>query len=247
MSEPDSASTETTARLNGTASGHGQVYQVGSGNLHIENSHYHGSLRSARVTSLIAEQPPGWEYLLHGLVLSEGMDALQGKWLSYSFSHTRRAARYQDEQAALDYLGLSSREAGRIIGSLTDWFNPALEQRAFGRMGESGNVSAIEYFARSLCTLLEEFLDLAIELRSVDLSRRLGRVRELMLKMFDEPIQDTYRFFEKLIAQFEAVPQLVAARTGDRPIRIELEFVLKVDPAVSAEVQREFVRLRKAK
>jgi hypothetical protein len=245
VSEPDT-STEAAARLSGQASGHGQVYQVGSGNLHVENSHYHGPLRSAAVAKLIADRPPGWEYMLHGHVLSEGMEALQGKWLSYNFGHTMRASRYQDEKAALDYLGQSSREAGRIISSLTNWFNPELEERAFGRMGEPGNAAAIEYFVRSLCALLDEFLDLAIELRSVGLPPRLTRVRELTLKMFDEPIQDTYHFFEKLIAQFEAVPKLLATRT-DAPIVIELEFVLKVDPAVSAEIDREFGRLRKSK
>lgn len=237
---------EMAANLQGTAHGQGRVYQVGSGTLHVDNStHYHGALRSPELAKLIDARPPAWEYLLCGRVLSEGMDALQGKWLSYTFSHTMRAPHYKDDKAAIDYLVHASREAGRITGSLTHWFNPALERRAFGRLGESGNASAIEHFARSLCTLLEEFIDLAIELRSVDLPSRLDRLRQLLLTMFGEPIRDTYHFFEKLIVQIEEVPGLLSAHSGDAPIRIELEYVLKIDPAVSKAIQKEFRELRR--
>ncbi len=234
-------------RLNAQAEGDARIFQVGHGNLNVDNStHYHGSgVSAAAPHPLAVEQPPGWEYLLYADILAQSMQAQQGKWLGFCYNHTIRAERYTDERSAIRYFDHVLTESTRVVESMAGWLSPAAQSHAFGLPGEPGDPSVIELNARGLCDLFGEWLDIAIELRSIGVPARLNRARELTLLLIEGPILQGHQFLQSVVSQFEAIPDLAARRAPGQPIHIRLTFEPKLDPGVLKDHRNEFRRLRR--
>jgi hypothetical protein len=248
MSEPDETPIAApSANATGHAEGQGRVYQVAHGDQHISYStHFYGSAeQQASQHPLATEQPPGWEYLLYATVLRQEMDALEGKWLGYRYGHTVRAARYTDDSEALRYFGYVLQESNRIVTSMTGWFSPESQEHAFGRPGEPGRPAVIQHNAKSLCALLGEWLDFALELRSAAIPSRLDRLRELALQLNDDPIRTAHGFIESMISQMEDIPRLLAERVNGQQIRIEMTLTLRITDEALKSYTKEIKRLRR--
>lgn len=248
MANADGSAQRAQVNLDGQAQGSARLYQVGVGNIHVTDkstNHYHGSDAPTRPHPLTVEQPPAWEYLFYADTLAKSLQALQGKWLGFCYNHTVRAARYPDERSAILYLQSTLTESTRIVESMAAWLSPTAQTHAFGPPGEPADPSAIEYNARSLCELFGQWLDLAIELRSVTVPTRINRARELTLLLIEGPILDGQRFLQSIVSQFEAIPDLVAHRSPGQPIHINLTFTPKLDEGILKDHRNEFRRLRR--
>jgi hypothetical protein len=234
-------------RLNVQAAGNAQVFQAGIGDIHVNyNTHHHGSGGIAAGSHRLAvEKPPGWEYLLYADILTQSMHALQGKWLSFCYNHTTRATRYTDERSVVQYLNHAMNESVRIVESMAGWLSPTAQIHAFGPPGEPANPSVIEHNARGLCDLFGEWLDLAIELRSVAVPTRISRARELTLLLIEGPILDGQRFLQSIISQLEEIPDLIARRAPGQVININLTFKPKLDEDILKDHRNEFRKLRR--
>lgn len=244
----DAADDVPRMHLHAQAEDGGRVYQVGHGNLNVDNSthHYHGANdRAISPHPLVVERPPGWEYLLYADILTQSMQELQGKWLGFCYNHTVRAARFIDERSAVQYFNQALSESTRIVESMASWLSPGAQTHAFGLPGEPGDPSVIEYNACGLCDLFAEWLDVAIELRSVAIPARLSRARELTLLLIEGPIIEGQRFLQSVVSQFEAIPDLATRRTPGQPLVIHLTFEPKIDAVILKDHRNEFRRLNR--
>jgi hypothetical protein len=234
--------------LEGTAEGDGRVFQVAQGNLSIDYStHYHGPVeRGQQPDAAVAEKEPGWEYMLYGRTLKAGLEGLDGKWLAYRHGHTVRAARYATRIETTRYMSWVMGESRRIIRSFSQWLSRPLQEEAFGLPGEPGNASAIQHSARCMYELFEEFIDLAIELRSASVPRETERARSLMAESIDLPLRQAQQFMQRLIETFESIPQLIAMRDPGKPVTFELSVTFSIDQKVKESLIDELDRLTRA-
>ena len=235
--------------LEGTAEGDGRVFQVAQGNLNIDYStHYHGPVEHGQQPdAAVEEQEPGWEYMLYATTIKAGLASLDDKWLAYRHGHTIRAARYATLSEATQYMSWVIGESSRIVQSFNQWLSQPLQEEAFGRRGEPGNASAIQYSARCLNQLFEEYIDLAIELRSASVPREAGRARDLVAELIDLPLRQAQSFMLRLIETVERIPQLIAGRDADNPAVVELVVTFSVNQKVRKELSAELDRLKRAK
>jgi hypothetical protein len=246
VSAPEDGPTPQVS-VEGSAAGDGRVFQVAQGNLSIDYStHYHGPVEHGQQPDTAgAEQEPGWEYMLYGATLKMELASLDGKWLGFRHGHTVRATRYATRSDALKYMWWVLDETSRIIESLNKWLSQPLQEEAFGRRGEPGNASAIQHSARCFCQLFEEYIDLAIGLRSASMPTETERARGLVAELIDLPLRQTHQFMLRMIETVERIPQLIAGRDADNPAIVELTVTFSFDQKVRKDLSAELGRLKR--
>ena len=244
----DSDSSDPRIHLEGSATDRSNVYQVGRGNLNVDASvHYHDAVKLTPAERIATEKPPLWEYLLFAAALRKGVSSLEGSWIGYCYGSTVPAARYGSEEAAIDRFSQYLRDCSRMSASLNSLLDLRLQERAFGRPGEPGDVEPLNHLAQHVCSVLAQWLDLTIELRSTGVPSRLERLRSLSIQISDKAIRDTYAFIQRVIGEFEELPQRVASLRPNEPLRLELTLTLVVDDAAVKQHGKELRRLGRPK
>jgi hypothetical protein len=192
---------------------------------------------------LIAQRPPGWEYLLFAGVLDQGRRVLEPKWQDYKSGYARRKRVRLDEKETVSYLIGMWVDAQAIMRPIDRVFSEEAQQQAFGAPGEPGNALLIEHSAKRVLTSYEELLDWAADIRGIVFPEKFRRAFELAPLVMERPALDIRDFITRTVVQLGRLPDLLA-HPDSGPIAIELPLTVTIDDAAMATFSEELDRVR---
>lgn len=203
-----------------------------------------------QIHQLLDERPPGWEYLLFGGVLRQGMDELALAWRDCQLRLPSAPYRRLGEDEVAGFLSEAFGRLSWIIEPLSRVFEA--QEDAFGKPGEPGDEQLIEHFAGWIISVYRQLLDWAGAVRSADPPEELRKAVELSAHGADAPIQAIREFVDRTVAQLERIPEHLARPEEEREdgLHLELTLTLSADDALLdeavAELQNGLAQLGRA-
>ena len=165
---------------------------------------------SRELAQVLAQRPPGWEYLYFAGCLRVGLDALAPKYRDHEVSHPT-AATWVTMEGAPDFMQGAIGEIRRIVGSLTNLFDPANQERAFGAPGQAGDPERIEHLAARMTSAYEGLMQWASRIRGVTRPAELDDLFDNLARFADQPIREYRAFVDEIVTQFDRIPGAIAA------------------------------------
>jgi hypothetical protein len=193
---------------------------------------------------LLAERPPGWEYLLFAGVLAQSKDALEPKWQDHQLRYARVTGQSLDDSQVGTFIVAAMREPLAFAENLNRVFDRQAKELAFGLPGVPGDPARIEHLGHRLVAIYEDFLDWSARLRGTVASSKYRRLLDLAASTADMPAKQIRDFIDQHVATLERLPELLA-EPGDEPIDLTFVLELDIDRRIIAEYNREFKRLRR--
>ena len=191
---------------------------------------------------LLAQRPPGWEYLLFAGVLAQGKAALEPKWRDHEMSYVRPAGLRLTDAEVADFISSAMDEAQVYSGNLGRTLDPHVQERAFGLPGVPGDPDRIKHMGQRLITMYEDFLDWSAHVRATRVSDQFQPLMQMTAKFLDDTLSQVRAFIDRLVAEMDRLPTLLAEGT-DEPITLTMELVLSIDEERSRALHEELDRL----
>jgi hypothetical protein len=193
---------------------------------------------------VLAEQPPGWEYLyLAGHLLHE-RELIEPKFRDFEVGYAAPAGRsILDPLEFVEFLQLHMNEALRITRAQEQVMSQDAQQRAFGAPGEPGDPERIAHLARLWNSLYEGFLDWSATLRGLAVPTEFARAAELLARYAEGPVATYREFVDSLVASVDEIPEALAKGES---LSVSLVWELAIAPDVATAYDEEVTRLRSA-
>lgn len=124
-----------------------------------------------------------------------------------------------------------------IVQNFNMVLDPQVQERAYGKPGEPGDVERIVHMAQRFVSVYEEFMDWAAELRGV--SAWVSEGSEALRALSDwavQPVGSCRAFVSDLVEQFDTITE---RRDADERVDITMSVTLDLDPELSAEFTRK--------
>jgi hypothetical protein len=189
---------------------------------------------------VLLERPPGWEFLYFAGQLLHERDAVEGKYRDHEIRYAAPTGMLVREDGIPDYMSTAVDDVRRLIETLNLVINPAVQERAFGAPGQSGDADRIAHMAKRWNGIYEEFMDWAARLRGVSAPSKFHELLELLARYADGSVQNYREFVNDFVAQIDRLPSAIAAK---EPVQIEMAIVVEVGDEVSEAYHAEFDRV----
>jgi len=191
---------------------------------------------------VLAERPPGWEYLYFAGQLLHERDVVEAKYHDHEIRYTPPTGEFVDAERVMDYLHRSLIEIGNLAANFNIIMDAEAQERAFGAPGEPGDTDRLAHLAKRWNGLYEGFMDWAARLRGVSVHDDFRQAFELLARYADDPVI-TYRIFvDDFVSQIDNLP---AAITAGEPIHVDMTLTFVIPREVSKAYDAEFKRLRR--
>jgi hypothetical protein len=190
---------------------------------------------------LLRTQPDGWEYLLFAAVLRRKRDELEPKWREHEARCRQPSEAMLGERETLDRMSGVFDEAAAIVDDMMLHFAPESQERAFGKLGESGDPQRITEFAEVIVAAYSELLDWSARLRASSVPERFRGIFDIAGEHADLPLRQFREYIDRVVDELDGLP--AALREG-RPITVVLTLTLSLDDEVQERFTRELDRVR---
>lgn len=189
------------------------------------------------IEAMMTERPIIWEYLLYGGLLKVNIDTLEPKYQDFVMGYARRNGRHVRRDELINFTQSEIGTIHAIVQNFGMVLAPEVQERAFGRPGEPGDVDRIVHMAERLISVYEEFMDWAADLRgtSAGIGGGSDALRALS-RWAEQPVEEFRRFVNAYVAELDSATERIAA--GEQ-IKIDLPFTLTLDPAISTEFNQK--------
>jgi hypothetical protein len=185
------------------------------------------------IEAMMTERPGIWEYLLYGGLLRVNMDKLDPKYQDFVMGYARRNGRHVGRDELIDFTQSAIGAIDAIVQNSNMVLDPGVQERAFGRPGEPGDVDRIVHMAEKFISVYEDFMDWAADLRGT--STQVGGGSDALRALSrwaEQPVEECRRFVNAFVAELDTATERIGA--GEQ-INIEMPVTLTLDPAISAE------------
>ena len=186
------------------------------------------------IEATMTERTGIWEYLLYAGLLSANMEKLEPKYRDFVMGYARRTGRHVSREGLLEYV----QQAIGSIQGIVDNFNMVLDldvqERAFGKPGEPGDVDRIVHMAERFISVYEDFMDWAAELRGTSAPGDGAEVFRLLARWAQQPVEECRRFVSELVTEMDTASERIDR--GEK-ISFTMAVTLKIDEAISNEMQ----------
>lgn len=185
------------------------------------------------VEALMTERVGLWEYLLYGGLLKLNLDELEPKYKDFSMGYARRNGRHVSRNELVEYTQSAMGSISAIVANFEMVLQQDVQDRAFGKPGEPGDVDRIVHMAEKFISVYEDFMDWAADVRGT--STNPGAAAEalrLLARWAEQPVEECRRFVGDYIADLDTVEERVEA---GETVRIEMPVTLTLDQQISAE------------
>jgi hypothetical protein len=193
--------------------------------------------------TLISLRPSGWEHFLFGGIMLEGKGRLQSKMRDHDLGYAMPTRRFSNDRDAVAYVSDQLSGATILSRNVMKLLDGRAQVRAFGRLGEPGDVENITHLGKRLVDSCDAYLDWAADIRGTVTSQKLERVFELSARMADGPIRSIEEFIDEYVCKMRVLPERLAA---GGPVKFNLTLTLDVDDVVHRELQEEMALLTRA-
>ena len=187
--------------------------------------------------ALLQAKPVAWEYYLFASELSLEMAALDAAWRAHERGVGAGEQRLMTANEGRAFLSETFDGLAETLGSADRVFDPAAQERAFGRPGEAGNADRIRELAQRAVAIYAELLRVSALFRNQLVPAQLAAPYELAARITDKPIRQLGDFFHQTIQSVDEVGPQLANKEDHRPIAIELTLDLSIDQELLARLK----------
>ncbi len=186
---------------------------------------------------LVIERPHGWEYLLFGEVLEDGLLRLSNVRKDWEYGIAMGSGPRLTPSQLFEWIESKTSEALRIAANINHIFDKALPV-GFGPPGVSGDAEAIVYAAQRLVDSYRNVLEWKLDSLRVAGPDPTKRLRSIVASMCDNIVAEIEEFSRTVKATIAEA--LAAPRTGQRR---ELTITLTLTTPDLTEYERELSRV----
>lgn len=192
------------------------------------------------IEALMTERTGWWEYLLYAGILKLNMDKLESKYKDFSTGYARRNGQRVKRGELLDFTQTAIGSINAIVGNFQMVLDTDLQERAFGKPGEPGDVDRIVHMAETFISVYEDFMDWAAELRGTSaMPGASSEALRLLARWAEQPVEECRRFVTDFVVELDTAQERSDA--GDQ-VGIEMAVTLTLDPELM-EAFNEKVRI----
>jgi len=188
------------------------------------------------IEALTAERTGLWEYLLYGGLLRQKMDELEPKYRDFAMGYARRTGRHVPRDDLPEYVQQAIGSIQGIVDNFNLVFDPNVQELAFGKPGEPGDVDRILHLAERFVSVYEDFMDWAAELRGTSASGDGAEVFKLLARWAEQPVEECRRFVNELVTELDTATERIAR--GEK-LNLTMTVTLQLDEAISEEMHEK--------
>lgn len=194
------------------------------------------------IAAVLAQRPPGWEYLYFAGNLLADRDTLEATFRDHEMRYAAPSGERVEDAQVAPYLRRALDQAQGLVASLSQLFEPDVLERAFGSPGQAGDPDRLRQLAERWTSVYADLLSWASRLRAANKSSTYVTLFEAVARLIDQPIQEYRDFVDELLREVDRLPQ--AIRSG-QPTEINLTLTLSMDAAAQAAFQKELATLER--
>jgi hypothetical protein len=187
-------------------------------------------------------RPAGWEYLYFAAELLRGRDALEGKYRDHEVGYAAPTGEFVSRENIFQYVNQAVDDVGRVTDTMGRLFDSAVQERALGAPGVSGDPDRISHLAMRINSCYEELIDWAARLRGVSTPSEFHGVLDLLARYVDDPITAYRTYIDGYVEAMDGVPATLA--TGGTLV-FENVLELRISPEVTRAYHAEMDRLKR--
>ncbi|POH57108.1 TIR domain-containing protein [Arthrobacter glacialis] len=192
------------------------------------------------IEATMTERTGIWEHLLYAGLLNVNMGKLEPKYQDFSMGYARRTGHYVPRDGLVGHVQQAIGAIQRIVDNFNLVLDPEVQERAFGKPGEPGDVDRIVHMAERFISVYEDFMDWAAELRGTSASGDGAEVFKMLARWAEQPVDECRRFVREFVTEMDIATERLAR--GER-INLNMTLTLKMDSAISNEMN---AKLRQA-
>jgi hypothetical protein len=187
----------------------------------------------AAIEALMTERTGLWEYLLYGGLLMANMAELEPKYKDFVMGYARRNGRHISRDELMDFVQAAMGSINAVVKNFNMVLDAGVQERAFGKPGEPGDVDRIVHMAERFISVYEDFMDWAADLRGTSTQLAGGaEALRVLSRWAEQPVEECRRFVRDFVAELDTIEERVEA--GEQ-VSLEMPVTLELDPALSAE------------
>lgn len=192
------------------------------------------------IEALMTERPGVWEYLLYAGLLKANMDKLEPKYQDFTMGFAVRNGRSVARDELVDFAQSAIASISAIVRNFERVLGAEVQERAFGKPGEPGDVDRVVHLAERFVSVYEDFMDWASDLRGTATRVEGGAdALRVLARWAEQPVEECRRFVAALVVDMDTVTERVEA--GEN-VAIDLTVKLELDPTISEEFNEKLRR-----
>jgi hypothetical protein len=193
-----------------------------------------------QLSHVLAERPPGWEYLVFSGALILELEPLESRYEDYKLGYAPRLGRSIYEAEFFEYLQAQASESMAIIDGFALVFNDKVVEAAFGPRGVEGDSAKLLHLAKRVIGTYDELLRWVERLRGTSVPDRYSPLIAILAKFNDQPIGEIRRFVRYYAESVEHIPD---AAVNGTPVRIDCHVTFSIPAELSKAYREETDRL----
>lgn len=191
-------------------------------------------------TTILREEPDGWEYLLYAGKLLVGMRDLEDEYRDHLIGYAPLTGEPLSAWASIERLQAAFPDALALVDPMHRLFAAETVQNAMGRLGEPGDADAIEHLANRTIAMYRSWMDWGKALRAARVPAEFQRAFHLAADFMRQPVEEMRMYVRKVVEFADSLERLL---NEDEPVKVTLELVVSLDEAVEEEFSLELRRL----
>ncbi len=191
---------------------------------------------SEAIAVVLSERPPGWEFLLYGGMLHQGVIALEDRFRDHVIEYAPHNGTVIASSDGLSWLAAKLVSIDTIVSNLGRVLADDAQTAAFGPPGEPGDPQRIIHLAERFTGIYGEILDWSASLRATGFdARTLRHAADIEARFADGPIRRIRAFVEEYLKAVDEISTPVLE--GQSP-HLTLHLKIDIDPALLADYDR---------
>lgn len=189
------------------------------------------------IQALMTQRVGLWEYLLYAGVLRRNIDALEPKHRDHMIGYARRTGEVVEGHRIVEFAQAALADGQHIAANFGAVLDHGVQEAAFGKPGEPGDLDRILHMAERFTSVYEEFMDWAARLRGCTVNNEHARnAFNALAKTADENLESMRDFVDRFFAEVDtAVDKSEAGET----VNVELVVTLTLNDELIGEFNEE--------
>jgi len=186
----------------------------------------------ADIQAMMERRPAAWEYLLYAGVLRRNVDALEPKYRDHMMGYARRTGEVVEASGIKNFARAALADAEHISENFGVVLDKGVQQAAFGKPGEPGDVERILHMAERFTSVYEDFMDWAARLRGCTVNDMHAKnAFRALAKTADQNLSNLREFVDSLVDEFDSAVE-----------RIERGETVRFQPVVALTLDDDLLR-----